>query len=77
MAACVVGGWDPLRTALVCILFGAADAAQLRLQTVQTPVPYQFFQMLPYLITVVSLTLMVKKSRVPKTWGAAYDPKDV
>jgi hypothetical protein len=47
------------------------------LQTVQTPVPYQFFQMLPYLITVVSLTLMVKKSRVPKTWGAAYDPKDV
>lgn len=77
MAACVVGGWDPLRTALVCILFGAADAAQLRLQTVQTPVPYQFFQMFPYLITVVSLTLMVKKSRVPKTWGAAYDPKDV
>ena len=77
MAACVVGGWDPLRTALVCILFGAADAAQLRLQTVQTPVPYQFFQKLPYLITVVSLTLMVKKSRVPKTWGAAYDPKDV
>ena len=77
MAACVVGGWDPLRTALVRILFGAADAAQLRLQTVQTPVPYQFFQMLPYLITVVSLTLMVKKSRVPKTWGAAYDPKDV
>ena len=77
MAAGVVGGWDPLRTALVCVLFGAADAAQLRLQTVQTLVPYQFFQMLPYLITVVSLTLMVKKSRVPKTWGAAYDPKDV
>ena len=77
MAACVVGGWDPIRTALVCILFGAADAAQLRLQTVHTIVPYQFFQMLPYIITVISLTLMVKKSRVPKTWGAAYDPKDV
>ena len=77
MAACVVGGWDPLRTALVCVLFGAADAAQLRLQTVNTVVPYQFFQMLPYIITVISLTLMVKKSRVPKTWGAAYDPKDV
>lgn len=77
MAACVVGGWDPLYTSLVCIIFGAADAAQLRLQTIQTIVPYQFFQMLPYLVTVIALTIMVKKSVVPKTWGAAYDPKDV
>lgn len=73
MAAVVVGGWDPLRTMLVCILFGAADAAQLRLQTTGSAIPTQFLQMLPYVITVVALTVMVKKSRVPKTWGAAYD----
>ena len=26
LAAVVVGGWDPLRTALACLVFGAADA---------------------------------------------------
>ena len=73
MAAVVVGGWDPLRTAIACIIFGAADAAQLRLQGMGSVIPYQFLQMLPYLITVVALTGMVKSSHVPKTWGAAYD----
>ncbi|MCI2058586.1 MAG: ABC transporter permease [Oscillibacter sp.] len=77
MAAVVVGGWDPLRTAAACIIFGAADAAQLRFQAVGSVIPYQFLQMLPYVITVISLTIMVKRSRVPKTWGAAYDPEDV
>lgn len=77
MAACVVGGWDPVRTALVCLAFGAADAAQLRFQTTGSIIPYQFLQMLPYIVTIIALTVMVKRSCVPKTWGSAYDPKDV
>jgi simple sugar transport system permease protein len=77
LAAVVVGGWDPVKTALACLVFGAADAAQLRLQAVGSVVPYQFLQMLPYLITVIALTIMVKHSRVPKTWGAAYDQRDI
>lgn len=76
MAACVVGGWDPIRTSLVCLAFGAADAAQIRIQTLSN-FPYQFLQMFPYVVTVIALAIMVKRSRVPKTWGAAYDPKDV
>ena len=77
LAAIVVGGWDPIRTALACLVFGAADAAQLRLQTMDSIIPYQFFQMLPYVITIIALTIMVKRSIVPKTWGAPYDPRDV
>ena len=76
LAAVVVGGWDPIRTAIACIIFGAADALQLRMQVIGSTVPYQFLQMLPYIITVVALTIMVKKSRVPKTWGAPYNPKE-
>ena len=76
LAACVVGGWDPIRTSLVCLAFGAADAAQIRIQTLSN-FPYQFLQMFPYVVTVIALAIMVKRSRVPKTWGAAYDPKDV
>jgi len=77
LAAIVVGGWDPIRTALACLVFGAADAAQLRLQTMDSIIPYQFFQMLPYVITIIALTVMVKRSIVPKTWGAPYDPRDL
>lgn len=77
MAAVVVGGWDPIRVSLACILFGAADAAQLRMQASGSAIPYQFLQMLPYIITVVALTIAVKHSRVPKTWGSSYDAKDV
>jgi len=77
LAAVVVGGWNPVKTALICLVFGAADAAQLRFQAMGSVVPYQFLQMLPYLITVIALTVMVKYSRVPKTWGAAYDQRDV
>lgn len=77
LAAVVVGGWDPIRTALACLVFGAADAAQLRFQAMGSIIPYQFLQMLPYVITVFALTIMVKRSIVPKTWGAPYDPHDL
>lgn len=77
LAAVVVGGWDPLRTALACLAFGAADAAQLRMQTSGSLIPYQFLQMLPYLITVGALAGLVGRTRAPKTWGAPYDPKEI
>lgn len=77
LAAVVVGGWDPIRTALICLVFGAADAAQLRMQTAGSIIPYQFLQMLPYLITVIALAGVVGHTRPPKTWGAPYDPRDV
>ncbi|ADK79279.1 ABC transporter permease [Sediminispirochaeta smaragdinae] len=77
LAAVVVGGWDPLKTALACLVFGAADAAQLRMQTIGSAIPYQFLQMLPYLITIAALAGLVGRTRPPKTWGASYDPEDI
>ena len=77
LAAVVVGGWDPLRIALACLVFGAADAAQLRMQTTGSHIPYQFLQMLPYLLTLAALAGVVGRTRPPKTWGAPYDPTKV
>ncbi len=77
LAAVVVGGWDPLKIALACLVFGAADAAQLRLQATDSAIPYQFLQMLPYLLTLAALAGLVGRTKPPKTWGAPYDPADV
>ena len=78
LAAVIVGGWDPVKTALACLVFGASDAAQLRMQTGDMLIPHQFFQMLPYLITIAALAGLVgRRSKAPKTWGESYDPKNV
>ena len=77
LAAVVVGGWDPLKTALACLVFGAADSAQLRMQISGSVIPYQFFQMLPYLLTIAALGGLVGRTRPPKTWGQPYDPADI
>ncbi|HAR43437.1 MAG TPA: sugar ABC transporter permease, partial [Bdellovibrionales bacterium] len=51
LAALIFGRWMPIPTAIACLLFGFADAAQIRLQGVvlwgAEPVPVQFIQILP------------------------------
>jgi len=75
LAALVVGKWNPIGVAGVCLLFGAADALQLRLQTSGSAIPYQFPLMMPYLLTIAALAGLVGRTVGPKTLGQAYDPE--
>ncbi len=75
MATFVVGKWNPIYVALACILFGAADALQLRAQTLGFAIPYQIFVMLPYLLTIAALAGLIGRTVGPKTVGKAYDPE--
>lgn len=76
LAALIFGKWRPIPTAAACLLFGFADAAQIRLQGVvlwgTEPVPVQFIQILPYLATVVVLAGVVGQSRAPKALGIPF-----
>ena len=76
LAALIFGKWRPLPTALACLLFGLADALQMRLQGVvlwgTEPVPVQFIQILPYLLTMIVLAGFVGKSRAPKALGLPF-----
>lgn len=77
LAALIFGKWRPLPAAAACLLFGFADAVQIRLQGIvlwgTEPVPVQFIQILPYLITVVVLAGWVGRSRAPKALGLPFD----
>ncbi|HUP56121.1 MAG TPA: ABC transporter permease, partial [Bdellovibrionota bacterium] len=76
LAALIFGGWRPLPTAAACLLFGFADALQIRLQGVilwgTEPVPVQFVQILPYLATILVLAGVVGQSRAPRALGIPY-----
>jgi simple sugar transport system permease protein len=76
LAALIFGKWKPLPTALACLLFGFADAVQIRLQGVAVwgdkPIPVQFIQILPYLVTILVLAGFVGRSRSPKALGTSF-----
>jgi ABC-type uncharacterized transport system permease subunit len=73
--ACVVyGRWNPLGVLLATLFFGAADAAQIRLQPLFPGVPYQFFVMLPYVLAVGALAFLSRRSRLPAALARPYAP---
>jgi general nucleoside transport system permease protein len=75
LAALVVGKWNPIWVGAACLLFGAADAFQFRLQTFDLGIPYQLPIMLPYILTVAALAGLVGRTVPPKTAGQPYDPE--
>jgi general nucleoside transport system permease protein len=65
IAIVVLGRWHPGGVALAALLFGAATALQFLFQSLGLAVPYQFFLMLPYLLTLLALAGVVGTVRAP------------
>lgn len=77
LAANIFGRWVPGGAYLASLLFGFADALQLKLQLFSEVIriPSQFFLMLPYLLTVLVLAGVVGKARAPLAVGKPYKEK--
>lgn len=71
IAIVVLGRWHPGWVALAAFLFGAATALQFLFQSLGLTVPYQFFLMLPYLLTLLALAGAVGRVQAPA--GLAAD----
>jgi ABC-type uncharacterized transport system permease subunit len=65
IAIVVLGRWHPGGVALAALLFGAATALQFLFQALGFSVPYQFFLMLPYLLTLLALARVVGRVEAP------------
>ena len=72
LAAVIFGRWSAGGVLLACLFFGFFDALQIRLQVASFGLPYQFFQMIPYVATVVVLALIGMKKAGPKSCGKPY-----
>lgn len=70
IAAFVFGGWDPIFTTLAALLFGVMEALQLRLQAYVT-YP-QMIQMIPYLVTILAISVNLTRREAPAAVGKAY-----
>ena len=72
LAAVIFGRWNAGGVLVACLFFGFCDALQIRLQVGSYNIPYQFFQMIPYIATVVVLAAIGMKKAGPKSCGKPY-----
>ena len=72
LAAVIFGRWSPQGILGACLLFGFFDGFQINLQIFAQQVPYQFFQMLPYVFTILALVFFGAGKIGPKANGQPY-----
>ena len=74
LAVVVFARWTPAGILVGALLFGFTSALQFQFQAAALGVPYQFFLMLPYVVTLVALVLSRSRESAPRALGTAYDP---
>jgi simple sugar transport system permease protein len=72
LAAMIFGNWEPKGALWASLLFGFSEALSFRVVEGGV-VPYQFIKMIPYVLTLLVLTGVVKKSTGPAASGVPYE----
>ncbi|HEY1362289.1 MAG TPA: ABC transporter permease [Xanthobacteraceae bacterium] len=72
LAIVLLGRWDPWKVAFGSILFGIADALQLRLQVLNFAVPKELLAIIPYVLAIAAMALFVKHIRLPAAFARPY-----
>lgn len=71
--ACVVfGNYTPVGVLLASMVFGASNALRYLLQAQSTGIPYQFLLMLPYVITILAICGLIRRSNKPAGSAQPY-----
>ena len=72
VAVVIFSRWNPYRALAAALLFGGADALQMRLQAIGVPIPHQFLLALPYVLTILVLISVSKKAEFPAAYTLPY-----
>ena len=73
LALVVFASWRPGKALLGALLFAFFDALQLRLQQAgASAIPYQFYLMLPYALSILALVLVARRAAYPQALMKPY-----
>jgi ABC-type uncharacterized transport system permease subunit len=72
ISAVIFGRWSPIRAALACLLFAAAETLQIQLQGTHV-IASQFIEMIPYVLTIIALAGVVGRAVPPAALGKVED----
>jgi ABC-type uncharacterized transport system permease subunit len=73
LAAMIFGNWNPIGALGSSLIFGFADSLQVKMQILNIPVPTEFLQMAPYLVTIIVLAGVVGRVHAPAADGSPYE----
>jgi len=67
IALVIFASWKPGKALLGALLFAGFDALQIRIQQeASTFIPYQFYLMAPYVLSILALIVMSRRAAYPK-----------
>ncbi len=69
LAAVIFGNWNPVATLGATLLFGAAQAARVQAQALNLPISQDLLIALPYLLTLIAITGLVRHATPPAGLG--------
>ena len=72
LAAVVFGNYTPVGVMGAALVFGASNALKFLLQALDTGIPSQFLVMLPYIITILALCGLIRRSNKPASSAIPY-----
>ncbi len=73
LAAMIFGKWNPVGAYGASLIFGFADSLQVKMQILNIPIPSEFLQMAPYIVTMIVLAGVVGRARPPAADGSPYE----
>ncbi|NMC17243.1 MAG: ABC transporter permease [Chloroflexi bacterium] len=65
IALIIFANWHPVRVLWGALLFGGVQALQSRLQLTGLKLPYELFLALPYIVTIIALTIAGRNASYP------------
>lgn len=72
IALIIFANWQSISVLWGALLFGCVQALQLRLQNLGFKLPYELFLSLPYIVTIIALTIAGRNASAPSALLKAY-----
>jgi len=72
LAAVILGRWNPLGVAIGCLLFGAGNALQMRIQAFNLNIPPDLLIAFPFALTLL-VVIVFRSTAAPKALAKPYE----